>query len=66
VKKRRNGNCLLASSAMVAMAASDAFAQSPATLPGVDKGWLQWVVGLGLAVVILLAAFLNPKRSHLT
>lgn len=43
-----------------------AFAQTPVTLPGDDRGWLQWLVGAGVAAVIVLTGFLNPKRSHLT
>ena len=46
--------------------ASPAMAQERATLPGEDGGALQWGVALGLAVVVLLTGFLNPKRSHLT
>jgi hypothetical protein len=42
-----------------------AFAQEPAKLPKDDKGILQWVIALGLAIVVLVSAFMNPKRSHL-
>lgn len=30
-----------------------------------DGGFLPWVVAAGIAVVICVTAFLNPKRSHL-
>lgn len=54
-------------SAMMAHAmGSVAIAQTPATLPGEDGGWLQWLVGVGVVVVIVITGFLNPKRSHLT
>ena len=41
-----------------------AWAQRPGALPKEDKGFLQWGVGLGLAVLICATAFLNSKRSH--
>jgi hypothetical protein len=40
--------------------------QTPAQLPGEAAEWLNWVIGAGVVVVVVLAAFLNPKRSHLT
>lgn len=43
-----------------------AVAQSPARLPDEDGGWFQWVVAVGLGVAVCAAAFVNPKRSHLT
>lgn len=45
---------------------ANASAQTPGRVAGEDGGWLQWVVGLGLAAVIVVAGFLNPKRTHLT
>ena len=39
-------------------------AQTPARLPPEDKGFLQWLVGLGVVLLIAAAAFLNPKRTH--
>lgn len=47
-------------------ATTSALAQSPARLPGEDKGWVQWLIALGILVLISASAFLNPKRSHLT
>ena len=41
-----------------------AWAQRPGHLPKDDKGFLQWGVGVGLAVLICASAFLNSKRSH--
>ncbi len=52
--------------AVQAVFAATARAQAPATLPGEDGGMLQWVVAGGIAVVVCLTAFLNPKRSHMT
>lgn len=46
--------------------ATPVFAQEPAKLPGEDSGVWQYVVAFALAAVILGAAFLNPKRSHLS
>ena len=47
--------------------AGSAWAQKSARLPGEDEGgFLQWSVAVGLMVVIMAAAFINPKRSHLT
>ena len=42
------------------------WAQRAARLPGDDAGWLQWLIALVLIVLSVGAAFLNPKRSHLT
>lgn len=42
-----------------------AWAQKPTRPPEGDGGVLPWVVALGIAVVICVTAFLNPKRSHL-
>ena len=52
--------------AVQAVFAAAARAQAPATLPGEDGGLLQWVVAIGIALVVCLAAFLNAKRSHMT
>ena len=52
--------------AVQALFAATARAQAPATLPGEDGGLLQWVVAIGIALVVCLAAFLNAKRSHMT
>ena len=41
-----------------------AWAQAPARLPNEDKGIVQWLVAIGIVVLIAAAAFLNPKRSH--
>lgn len=54
-----------ASMVMIHLAAHPAQAQVPAALPGDDGGMLQWGVAAGITVVICLAGFLNPKRSHL-
>lgn len=43
-----------------------ALAQKPGRVPGDDAGWLQWLIAAGLAIIVLLPAFINPKRSHLT
>lgn len=41
------------------------WAQEPGALPKEDKGIVQWVVAVGLILLICASAFLNPKRSHL-
>lgn len=46
-------------------AAAPAFAQMDARLSGEDKGILQWVVALGIVILMAAIAFMNPKRSHL-
>jgi hypothetical protein len=43
-----------------------AWAQQPADLPNEDKGIVQWLIALGIVALICGAAFLNPKRSHLS
>ena len=45
--------------------ALSAWAQKPTKPPEGDSGILQWVIAAGIAVVICVTAFLNPKRSHL-
>ena len=45
--------------------ALSAWAQKPIKPPEDDGGVLPWVVAAGIAVVICVTAFLNPKRSHL-
>ena len=50
----------------VHLLASSASAQTPGNVPGEDAGFLQWVIALGLCVVVCATAFLNPKRSHMT
>ena len=44
---------------------SVAQAQTPLSIPESDGGFLPWAVAGGIAVMILVPAFLNPKRSHL-
>lgn len=46
-------------------ASAPVFAQSGGKDEG-GGGTLTWIVAIGLAVVIMLTGFLNPKRSHLT
>ena len=47
--------------------AGSAWAQKRAVLPGDDEGgFIQWGVAIGLVIVIMASAFINPKRSHLT
>ena len=45
--------------------AVSAWAQKPIKPPEDDSGVLPWVVAAGIAVVICVTAFMNPKRSHL-
>ena len=45
--------------------AVSAWAQKPIRPPEDEGGVLTWVVAAGIAVVICVTAFLNPKRSHL-
>ena len=48
-------------------AAAPALAQKPGILPGDEGGgMLRWGVTVGLAGLILAAALINPKRSHLS
>lgn len=41
-----------------------AYAQKLAPMTDKSAGFIPWAVAGGLGVVILLAAFINPKRSH--
>jgi len=50
---------------VVQAVAVPAWAQKPAKLPEDESGVMQWVVAAGIAVVICVTAFLNPKRSHM-
>jgi hypothetical protein len=44
--------------------AAPAWAQKPIKPPE-ESVTLQWVIAFGIIFVIAIAAFLNPKRSHL-
>ncbi len=50
----------------VHLMAATAWAQRHARVPKDESGMLPWGIAAGLAVVICVSAFLNPKRSHLT
>lgn len=52
--------------AALLLAPSASLAQSPANVPSEDGGLLTWGIAAALAVLILIGAFWNPKRSHLT
>ncbi|GAG39491.1 unnamed protein product [marine sediment metagenome] len=41
-----------------------AWAQRPGHVVEEEGGLLQWGIAVGLAIVICVSAFLNPKRSH--
>lgn len=45
--------------------ALSAWAQRPTKPPEDESGILTWVIAAGIAIVICVTAFLNPKRSHL-
>lgn len=64
---RVRGRCAARLTAMLTALAGlalPAAAQVPARLPEEDKGLLQWVVMLGILVLLAAAAFMNPKRTH--
>lgn len=46
------------------LAAGPVWAQKAAK-PADEGTVLQWIIALGLMIVTAIAAFLNPKRSHL-
>jgi len=46
------------------LATSTAWAQRAAKVAEDEKGWLQWGIAAGLAVVICVAAFISPRRSQ--
>jgi glycosyltransferase involved in cell wall biosynthesis len=51
----------------VQFAGASAWAQRPVhQMPEEESSLLPWGIALGLAAIICLSAFLNPKRSHLT
>ncbi len=49
-----------------ACCASTAFAQRPTSVPGEDKGLMQWLVAVVLVGLVVATAFMNPKRTHQT
>lgn len=51
--------------AVIQLSLPVAVAQEPGRLPGEGRGWLPWAVAVGIVIVICVAGFLNPKRSHL-
>jgi hypothetical protein len=50
----------------VHLTAATAWAQRPASVPAEGGGYLPWLIAAGIAVLVCVCAFLNPKRSHLT
>ena len=50
----------------ILVAPATAWAQAPAAPAAEPNSGLTWGIAVGLAVVVLLTGFLNPKRSHLT
>ncbi len=50
---------------IVHVSALSAWAQKLTKPPEGDGGILPWIIAAGIAVVICVTAFLNPKRSHL-
>ena len=46
------------------LTATAAWAQSSARLAGDDKGLLQWAIAAGILILVGIAGFINPKRSH--
>ena len=51
----------------VQFASTPAWAQMPVhQMPEEESGMLPWGIAVGLAAIICVSAFLNPKRSHLT
>lgn len=50
---------------LVASHATDVVAQQYWFAPNKNKGALQWVVMLGVVILLAIPAFMNPKRSHM-
>ncbi len=55
---------LFAAALATHLTTASAWAQKPASLPGEDNGMIQAGVALGIAVLVCIPAFVNPKRSH--
>lgn len=60
----RNLGSVCAAVAALAWTAQ-AQAQAPLSIPESDGGFLPWAVAGGIAALVVVPAFLNPKRSHL-
>lgn len=60
----RKMGCVCAVVAALAWTA-DARAQATLLIPESDGGFLPWAVAGGIAALVVVPAFLNPKRSHL-
>lgn len=56
----------LATVALLHTVAGQALAQTPVDMPDEKAGTVTWLVAAGLVAVACAAAFMNPKRSHLT
>jgi hypothetical protein len=63
-RTRRWLTSLAAAGAGLSVLAEPLLAQTRARLPGEDKGMWQWAVAGAIAVLCLVTAFINPKRSH--
>ncbi|MCO6438849.1 MAG: hypothetical protein J5J06_17275 [Phycisphaerae bacterium] len=48
------------------LSAAAAMAQTPARLPDEEGVVVTWAIAAGIVVIVCLASFLNPKRSHLS
>jgi len=57
--------CSLLATVIWAAASTATQAQTPVSVPADDGGYLQWAVAGGIGLMVLIASFLNPKRSHL-
>lgn len=73
VNRRRKGGLMVRTrfvlgGAVVALHAMSGviLAQDPARLRGEDPGFTNYMVAIGLVVVVCATALINPKRSHLT
>ncbi len=55
---------LLGAAAMLHLASAAAFAQRPSAPPRDAGSLFPWIVVVGVALLTVGIAFLNPKRSH--
>ena len=63
--QRGRRRCYLTSATLVLMGwTTTAMAQTPVTITEEGGGMLDWAIATGLAAIVCVAGFWNPKRSH--
>lgn len=63
---RRGGLATAGTILAVHLTGVNAWAQALGRIPNEDAGWMQWVIGGAIIIVVCAMGFVPSKRSHLT